>query len=42
MIKNMIKGYAANLNDKEYIELKKEVLKVIDIEDKKRGFKNAK
>ena len=38
----MIKGYAANLNDKDYIELKNEVIRVIEIEDKKRGMKDEK
>jgi ribosomal protein S17E len=38
-LKNMIKGYVGNLNDKNYKKLKEEVLKVIEIEDKKRGIK---
>jgi hypothetical protein len=32
----MIKGYVANLNDKDYKKLKEEAVKVIEIEDKKR------
>lgn len=38
-LKNIITGYVAKLNDKNYNKLKEEVLKVLAIEDKKRGIK---